>query len=225
MSLTFVIADLHGRYDLLVKAEQAIKDYSRGMPGTIVTLGDYVDRGPESKQIVTRLMCGVAPPWKLICLKGNHEDMMVETLRGPLDQAWWVGNGGETTLRSYLGSVPEDHLDWIAALPRVYTDKHRVYVHAGVSESIPLDEQTEAMLLWFRYPEDADVGYGGYHVVHGHTPHVDGPKLLQRRSNLDTLAWHTGRLTVGVFDDDVAGGPVDLIEVKAPPASFERARC
>jgi serine/threonine protein phosphatase 1 len=84
VSFTYAIADLHRRHDLLVKAEQAIVRYAGGAGGIIVTLGDYVDRGPESRQIVERLMLPVASPFCRICLKGNHEDMIVETLRKPL---------------------------------------------------------------------------------------------------------------------------------------------
>jgi serine/threonine protein phosphatase 1 len=218
VSLTYAIADLHGRFDLLMGAFTLIPQHAAGRPFKIITLGDYVDRGPQSSQIIAFLMAAQSSGSPVICLKGNHEDMMVETLRKPLDRDWWVGNGGETTLRSYAGNVPDDHLDWVTGLRRFYTDKHRVYVHAGVSDGIPLDEQTEMMLLWFRYPEGADVGYGSKHVVHGHTPRISGPELLPRRTNLDTFAWRTGRLVVGVFDDEAAGGPIDLIEVKGPTA-------
>lgn len=220
MRRTYAIADLHGRYDLLVEAMAAIKTHGFGPTDKIVTLGDYVDRGPQSRQIIEHLMLGQsgAGGERLICLKGNHEDMMVETLQKPLNPDWWVGNGGAATLRSYHKDVPDSHLDWISALPAIHTDKHRVFVHAGVDPTRPLDDQTDEYLLWYRYIDGADIGHDGRHVVHGHTPRPHGPERFQNRTNLDTYAWRTGRLVVGVFDDDAPGGPIDLIEVKGSPA-------
>ena len=81
-----------------------------------------------------------------------------------------------------------------------------------------MDQQSETTLLWKRYATGYPGGIGGRHVVHGHDNHPDGPLLYQGRTNLDTLAWRTGRLMVGIFDDDRAGGPVDFIEVRGPPA-------
>lgn len=213
MSGTYVIADLHGRYDLLLDAYSAIAADADGAPSTIIHLGDYVDRGPESRQIVERLMLdpGLPDGWRRICLKGNHEDMMVETMTAPLDPNWWVGNGGGATLASYGGVVPNSHLEWMAGLPHFHEDAHRVYVHAGVDPTKPLSDQTEAMLLWYRYQPGANIGFGEKHVVHGHTPNPSGPELFERRTNLDTYAWKTGKLFVGVFDDHKPGGPVRLI--------------
>lgn len=232
MSKTFAIADLHGRYDLLVAAVNEIMRRYDG--GTIVTLGDYVDRGPQSRQIIEHLMTlreHAREGWKVICLKGNHEDMMVETLRKPLHPDWWVGNGGGATLISYGHAprgvydpsvVPQSHLRWLNALPLVHVDKHRVYVHAGVDPTIPLDEQTEQKMLWMLYPDGAEDGHGERHVVHGHHQFADGPKLFSGRTDLDTFAWATGRIVVGVFDDDAPGGPVDLIEVERDGSEITR---
>lgn len=217
MTRTYAIADLHGRYDLLIQALNTI--FRRPGGGTVVTLGDYVDRGPESRQIISHLMTLREAPqagWKVICLKGNHEDMMHETLTAPLDLNWWVGNGGETTLKSYGGSVPAEHLKWVSELPKMHVDKHRVFVHAGIDPTKQLDEQNDEMLLWYRYVDGADIGYGELHVVHGHTPRPHGPEKLSNRTNLDTYAWRTGRLVVGVFDDDVPGPAAEYIEIVAP---------
>jgi serine/threonine protein phosphatase 1 len=221
MSVTYAIADLHGRFDLLEAAFSAIHKHAAGRPNKIVTLGDYIDRGPQSRQIIEHLMAAQRAGMNLICLKGNHEDMMVETLRKPLDPNWWVGNGGETTLRSYYGEVHPAHLDWAASLPSIHVDKHRVFVHAGVDPSAPLDEQKDEYLLWYRYIDGANIGHGERHVVHGHTPRPHGPERLQNRTNLDTYAWRSGRLVIGVFDDDLPGPPIDFIEVKRPAPPSE----
>lgn len=221
--LTFAIADLHGRFDLLEAALEDIAAYRApaGAPRTVVFLGDYVDRGPESAAIVEHLMAGPPDGWRWICLKGNHEAMMVLALRNPDRLDWWIGNGGDATIASYRASreAIARHLPWIDALPTIHIDGHRIYVHAGVERAIPLAAQPDKTLLWKRYPPEAGEGHGDRHVVHGHDPNVDGPLRHPGRTDLDTLAWHTGRLVVGVFDDARPGGPIDLIDVRRRPAA------
>ncbi len=117
-----------------------------------------------------------------------------------------------------MSAVPESHIAWLDALPLMHVDTHRIYVHAGVDPEFPLDQQSEATLLWKRYPKGFTDGFDGRHVVHGHDNDPDGPLLYEGRTNLDTAAWRTGRLMVGIFDDERPGGPVDLIEVRGPPA-------
>ena len=126
---------------------------------------------------------------------------------------WWLKHGGRETVDSYGGEIDPMHVDWMHSLPRLYTDKHRVYVHAGVDECYDLDQQPAGLTQWYRYPKGANDGYRGMHVVHGHTPRPSGPELLEHRTHQDTKALSTGRLVVGVFDDAQAGGPVDVHEV------------
>ena len=221
MSLTYVIPDIHGRYDLLSDGLARISAHSRGNSGLIITIGDYVDKGPDSKQVVDRLLAGLAEGWNLVALKGNHDAMMVEALRDPTKMDWWIGKGGDTALASYGGdpaAVPQSHIAWLDRLRLMHVDAHRLYVHAGVDPDIPLDRQSEATLLWKRYPKGFSGGFGDLHVVHGHDNYPDGPLLCEGRTNLDTLAWRTGRLTIGVFEDDRPGGPIDFIVVRGPPA-------
>jgi len=221
MSLTYVIPDIHGRYDLLDEALASIAARPGGETGVIVTIGDYVDKGPDSKAVVDRLLSGVDAGWSLIALKGNHDALMVEALRDPSKMAAWLVKGGDAALASYGGdpaAVPPSHIAWLDQLRLMHVDAHRLYVHAGVDPAIPLDRQSEGTLLWNRYPKGFPDGYGDLHVVHGHDNFPDGPLLYPGRTNLDTLAWRTGRLTIGVFDDRKPGGPVDLIVVRGPPA-------
>jgi serine/threonine protein phosphatase 1 len=218
MSLTYVIPDIHGRHDLLNEGLAEIA--ARGDAGVIVMIGDYVDKGPDSKQVIDRLRSGVDGS-RLVALKGNHDAMMVEALRDRSKMAAWIAKGGDAALASYGGDaagVPEDHIAWLDRLQLMHVDTHRVYVHAGVDPDIALDQQSEATLLWKRYPKGFPGGYGDRHVVHGHDNFPEGPLLYQGRTNLDTLAWRTGRLTIGVFDDDRPGGPVDLIAIRGSPA-------
>ena len=89
MSLTYVIPDIHGRYDLLSDALSAITARPGGETGVIVTIGDYVDKGTHSKQVIDRLLPGLAQGRRLVALKGNHDAMMVEALRDPAKMATW----------------------------------------------------------------------------------------------------------------------------------------
>jgi serine/threonine protein phosphatase 1 len=222
MGLTYVIPDIHGRYDLLNEGLAAIAAHSGGKAGTVITIGDYVDKGPESNQVIDRMLSGVADGWRSVALKGNHDAMMVEALRDRSKMASWIAKGGDTALASYGGdpaAVPQAHIAWLDGLRLLHVDNHRVYVHAGVDPGIPLDQQSEATLLWKRYPKGFSGGYGELHVVHGHDNFPEGPLLYQGRTNLDTLAWRTGRLVIGVFDDDRPGGPADFIVVKRSPAA------
>lgn len=208
---TYVVSDIHGRLDLLNQCLEAIQRRSDG--GTVIFTGDYIDRGPDSAGCVQRMIDGPPDGWVWVHIRGNHEDMMLSCIGGEnLD--WWIASGGGACLASYGGdgALIAAHLEWMNALPRLHHDAHRVYTHAGVNEAYGLDEQPEATTQWFRYPKGADVGYRGKHVVHGHTP-VERPELHSQRTNLDTGGVFTGRMTVGVFDDSKAGGPVDLIHI------------
>ena len=221
MSFTYVIPDIHGRDDLLDGALAEIAAHSGGETCVIVTIGDYVDKGPESRQVIERLLPGIACGRRFVALKGNHDAMMVQGLRDPAKLDRWLEKGGDAALESYGGdpaAVPQTHIAWIDGLQLMHADAHRIYVHAGLDPEIPLDRQSEETLLWKRYPKGDKTGFGERHVVHGHDNDPDGPLLYEGRSNLDTAAWKTGRLTVGVFDDDRPGGPVDLIVVRGPPA-------
>ena len=222
MSLTYVVPDLHGRLDLLLEGLERIGAHAVGRAGTVVMLGDYVDKGPRSKQVIDRLVAGLAENWRLVALKGNHDAMMVEALRDPAKMDAWIEKGGDAALASYGGeavAVPPAHIAWLDRLPLTYRDRYRLYVHAGVDPELPLARQTEQTLLWKRYPQGDPSGIGELHVVHGHDNFPEGPLLYEGRSNLDTQAWRTGRLVIGIFADAKAGGPEDLIEIKGSPAA------
>lgn len=216
MRRTYAIGDLHGRYDLLDAALQRIEASPSG--GRVVFTGDYVDRGPQSREIIERLMAGPTKPgWEWVCLKGNHEDMMVGALRGEYEMGWWIGNGGSHTLASYPEcEAPESHLAWMAALKLCFVDGHRVFVHAGIDETVPFDEQTEKTMLWSRAGKLRDYTCRLGYVVHGHTPFDDGPIVLAGRINIDTGAFYSGKLAVAVFDNDKPGPPVETFIVTVP---------
>jgi Calcineurin-like phosphoesterase len=221
VSLTYVIPDLHGRLDLLRDMLAKIEAHAAGQPGTIVVLGDYVNKGPHSRQVVERMRAGLFGGWRFFPLKGNHDAMMVEALRDPSKMSGWIAKGGDATIRSYGGdplAIPQADVAWLDRLPLIHLDAHRIYVHAGLEPGVPLEAQDEHTLLWKRYSKGDSAGFGGRHVVHGHNSNAEGPELFEGRTNLDTLAWRTGRLVTGVFHDDAPGGPVDFIVVRGPPA-------
>jgi serine/threonine protein phosphatase 1 len=221
MTLTYVIPDLHGRFDLLREMLAKIEAHAAGNAGTIVVLGDYVNKGPDSRLVVERMRAGLFDSWPFFPLKGNHDAMMVEALRDASKMHGWIEKGGDATIKSWGGdpsAIPQAAVAWLDRLPLMYSDGHRIYVHAGLDRALALEAQPEHTLLWKRHPKGDSAGFGGRHVVHGHNSNADGPELFEGRTNLDTLAWRTGRLVTGVFDDDKPGGPVDFIVVRGPPA-------
>ncbi len=200
-----------------------------------ICTGDMIDRGPESAEIIKFFRNGRIGPLHLIALQGNHESMMVEVLsRNPVlphQYQWWGGNGGRSTLMSYGYDYYEvtnyecpplkfqviDDVKWLACLPTFFTDDpYRIYVHGGMMSGLSLEEQDKGVCQWLRSDKVTDYGWNGLHVVHGHEQWEDGPILLNNRTNLDTYAWRTGRLAIGVFDDDVPGGPIEILWAEGP---------
>lgn len=219
MPLSYAIGDLHGRFDLFSRAIAAITEFGGG---TVVFLGDYVDRGPESRQILEALIAGPPEGQRWVCLAGNHEDLMAAACTGRMDPQIWLENGGVATVRSYSldtdddAEIPAAHILWLSNLPDAYADRHRVYVHAGLDPTKALHEQPRRMTGWHRYPDGDPGGYHGKHVVHGHTPHPNGPVRCGERTNLDTGAYATGRLMIAVFDENRPGGPVTFVPIEMP---------
>jgi serine/threonine protein phosphatase 1 len=206
----YAIGDVHGRFDLLAQALTAIGDL-QAQDARLVLLGDYVDRGPQSREVVETLVA-LCDGHRVVCLRGNHEEMMARALDGdPSGALNWLSNGGGATLASYAGEVPPEHLDWMRGLPVSYESEHQFFVHAGVRPGVPLDRQAPEEMVWIRGRflfSDQDFGK---HVVHGHTP-AETPELRPNRTNLDTGAFHSGTLTIGVFDG--RGGPSELWSVR-----------
>jgi serine/threonine protein phosphatase 1 len=236
---TYAIADLHGRYDLLLMAISAIEADAGPAGGHLICLGDFVDRGPRSADIIRLFMAGpTTVNWKWTILQGNHEEMMLRCLHNIGLMNWWIGNGGAQTLYSYGYQngdkllplkVPQEHLDWIEQLPVSFEDDQRIFVHAGLPPDIPLAEVKPAIAQWMLYQyDDVEVYNGaeyyqdaphcsGKHLVHGHHQSATHPLLKPHRTNLDSFAWYTGRLAIGVFNDEQAA-PVRCLEVKGTPA-------
>lgn len=213
--LTFAYGDIHGCHDKLVVVLEKCRRYAKGRPSKHVFLGDYIDRGPDSRGVIeTVLGLQEANPHGTVALLGNHESLLLEA-DNIIDEAIWLQNGGATTLKSYgvhdTTELPEHHLNWLRSLPLYYQDDHRLFVHAGIRPGVPLLQQSREDLLWIREPFLSSFADHGKLVTHGHTPTVDGkPENLGNRINVDTGAYLGRPLTAAVFSKSEAR-PVDFL--------------
>ncbi len=214
----YAIGDVHGRFDLLEATAGKIKaDLAASPPARAIEIfiGDYIDRGPQSREVVDWLI--ETPPLgaERICLMGNHEDMMLEALADPSKLANWLFNGADATLASYgvtdlpasleamhaacAEAIPPRHTEFLAALPHTVEFGSYLFVHAGIDPRRPLSEQDPHDLLWIREPFLSSEADFGRIVVHGHTPVVE-PDIRKNRINIDTGAVFTGHLTCLVLE-------------------------
>jgi serine/threonine protein phosphatase 1 len=219
----YAVGDIHGRLDLLDALHRRILgDSEQGAPQrqVIVYLGDYVDRGPESREVIDRLLGQPLAGFEVVHLKGNHEDLMLEFLEKGTRGELWIRNGADRTLESYGIEVPmwlqpdldKMHMEFAERLPAAHLRflhdlqlMHRegdyLFAHAGVRPGVALDQQVEEDVVWIRdlfLNSDADFGA---RVVHGHTI-VPEPVLKRNRIGIDTGAFRTNRLTCAVLEAD-----------------------
>jgi serine/threonine protein phosphatase 1 len=207
---TFSIGDVHGSEAALGRLLDVCHSWGGNCQRRFVFLGDYVDRGPDSAGVIARLMLlQKMCPNQVICLRGNHEEMLLLACRDSVSYRRWISNGGLPTLKSFGVSRPEDIstdvIHWLRCLSTTFDDGRRFFVHAGVDLERPLSEQLPEVLTWIREPflTLADSVDPGRLIVHGHTPlHSRRPDLRRHRLNLDTGAFLGGPLTAAVFSDD-----------------------
>lgn len=216
--LTYAVGDVHGRADLLDALLGKIEAHAASRPRRLVFLGDYVDRGPASAEVLHRVRSlQRRETVHVVCLKGNHEDMMLRAAAGSEDwDAVWLRNGGDATLRSFgvrrAAQVPADMLDWLAARMTSFEDGRRCYVHAGLDPARDRLDQSDQDRLWIRDAFLARDHDFGKLVVHGHTPTRDGrPDIRAHRVNVDTGAVYGGPLTAAIFDGS-DGAPVGFLQ-------------
>lgn len=189
-----VIGDIHGCNHALGRLLELVAPLPRDR---LIFLGDYIDRGPDSRGVIERLIalegCG---RFDTVFLKGNHEGMLLDCRESgnPL----WLVNGGDATLRSYGCDkelvLPDAHWDFLARLRLWYETDTHIFVHAGLRPGVALSRQKEEDILWIRGEFLEAVGNWGKIVVFGHTP-MSEPLLGVERVGLDTGAvyMHPGR--------------------------------
>ena len=218
----YAIGDLHGRADCLERAHRLI-DHDRqlmgwGRPSTEIYLGDYVDRGPNSRRVIDLLLARRRKT-ATVFLRGNHEMMMSAVLEGRFSLESWRAFGGAATLASYglrgdelrhetpgwtealWDRITPEHRDFLRSLADYHQHEDYCFVHAGVRPDCALSDQSPDDLAWIRRDFLAHRGDFGFVVVHGHTP-VDDIDFRANRINIDTGAYSTNRLSVLKIDED-----------------------
>lgn len=200
---TFVIGDIHGCFTALQTLERELKFTDDDL---LITLGDYVDRGPDTKSVVDWLIARRRRGGGLIALRGNHEVLMFWASEGDMALKSWMSTfvGGDTTLSSYGGGtspgkitdVPTEHWHFLTKETVRYheTDTH-IFVHASVDPELPMSDQTDQVLFWERFKEQP-LHISGKRLICGHTAQHDGnPAVLPHGICIDTRAYGSGWLT------------------------------
>ncbi len=215
----YAIGDVHGCADRLATLHGRVAADLRHNPVAaplLLHLGDYVDRGAGSATVVRRLAAGpVLPGVPMVCLRGNHEQMMLEAMDGDPDSIdQWLHNGAVETLRSWGVTPAEPLADWRTAvapelpflqgLALFHQVDGYVFVHAGLRPGVRMVAQSPEDMLWIReefltWPGPILPEAPGMAVVHGHTPRRE-PDILGRRMGLDTGAVTGGALTCAVLE-------------------------
>jgi serine/threonine protein phosphatase 1 len=213
----YALSDIHGCADLLERAFASIDaDIQRKKAGRLlhVFLGDYIDRGLDSRRTLD-LLIERARHNDIVFLKGNHEDVLLDFLRDPTRLHDWRQFGGLQTLisygirpslnpgigeqvdlaRAFTAALPPDHRRFLEDLKPSFSCGDFFFAHAGVRPGVDLGAQQEEDLLWIREEFlNSPLDFGKF-IVHGHTP-VKEPDLRPNRLNIDTGAYATGQLTL-----------------------------
>ena len=219
----YAVGDIHGQLDLLSRMRDLISDdakVDRRDRNVVVYLGDYIDRGPESRGVVELLLNEPLAGFEEIHLKGNHEDFMLQFLDDPFVGEQWYLNGGDTTLASYgverptatdgpdrflvvrdrlRRKLPVEHLSFLRSLAMYHVEGDYLFVHAGIRPGRPMAEQQAHDLMWIREEFLSSNADHGCCVVHGHSISPE-PEMRRNRIGIDTGAYSTGRLTGLVLD-------------------------
>ncbi len=199
MKKIFAIGDIHGCYDRLKALVEKIPiDFSRD---TLLFIGDYIDRGPHSAEVVDYLIQLKKRVKEVIFLKGNHEDMLDKFLNGD-DRFTYLLNGGQQTLDSYLKKnvqpqsfpIPPDHIEFFKSLRLYYETEEYIFVHAGLRPRTPLETQSAEDMLWIRDNFISTKYDFGKRVIFGHTP-LKKPLVEPNKIGIDTGAVYGNSLT------------------------------
>lgn len=215
------IGDVHGRVDLLLELHRLIETDAAGYDGAkvLVYLGDYIDRGEYSKEVIDLLLETPLPGFETVCLLGNHEQTLLDFLQHPTAAAGWLNFGGRDTLRSYgvdPGSalmradlddlrdqlqerLPTHHLEFFNGCELIYVEGDYCFVHAGIRPGVALTDQRNDDLLWIRDDFTGSRQQHDHIVVHGHSI-TEEVAFHPNRIGIDTGAFYTGVLTALVLE-------------------------
>jgi len=221
----YVVGDIHGRADLLRAIHrQILDDVERTRPDrpVVVYLGDYIDRGEQTRQVLDILTGQPIDIAERVHLLGNHEEFMLTFLKDSTVGDLWLKNGGDATMFSYgvgfpklpdraerfrqmrddlIATLPDSHLAFLQNLTLTHVEGDYVFVHAGIKPGCPIDDQVADDLLWIRGEFLESRADHGKCVVHGHTI-TDEVETRPNRIGIDTGAYFSGRLTCLVLDGD-----------------------
>jgi serine/threonine protein phosphatase 1 len=219
----YCIGDIHGRLDLLEELHGMIREDASRFDGSkgIVYLGDYIDRGAQSKQVIDLLIEQPMAGFDTVCLLGNHEHTLLDFLQFPGIAASWLNFGGQVTLLSYgvgLGRVqlmkhidllrdefeeklPQSHVEFLRACKPMHLEGSYCFVHAGIRPGVELDKQSVEDLIWIRDEFISSEVDHGCIVVHGHSI-IEEVEWNPNRIGIDTGAYYSGMLTALVLEDD-----------------------
>lgn len=196
MNRIIAIGDIHG----CAEALRALLDALDPKPSdTMITLGDYVDRGPESRQVIAELL-ELRKRCELVPLLGNHEIMMLAAINGELEPHIWQRFGGTPTLQSYEGKLAEidpEHRDFLQQCRHFYESDTHIFMHANYVADLPLSKQPEQILFWTHISSTLPPPHcSGKKAVVGHTPQLEGtPRDFGHLICIDTCCFAGGWLT------------------------------
>jgi serine/threonine protein phosphatase 1 len=216
----YAVGDIHGRADLLGETMERIDDDLSRRPiafAVEIYLGDYVDRGPDSKGVIDLLAARLVKS-NAVCLRGNHEDLLERFLHDSSVLNSWVKLGASHTLASYgvhrraqgteraselhgrfRQRFPRAHELFLKCLKPWVCCGDYLFVHAGIRPLVPFDRQAMNDLLWIRDDFLSSPHHHGKRIVHGHTT-VPHPDIRPNRINIDTGAWQSGTLTCAILE-------------------------
>ena len=213
----YAVGDIHGQLGALTTIVEMIRDDAVSAAGSrqvLIFIGDYVDRGLDSRRVIDFLLTDPAPGFEIVFLKGNHDAWLLAFLRDAGIGPAWLDVGGQATLLSYgvpvpaglrraghLEAVREDlaralppgHKAFLEGLSLLHVEGDYVFVHAGLRPGVAMEAQRERDLLWIREEFTGDRSDHGKIVVHGHSV-TERPDVRPNRIGIDTGAYATGRL-------------------------------
>jgi len=202
MQKIFAVGDIHGCLEKLQDLMEKIR--ANWQRDRLVFIGDYIDRGDCSREVVEFLIALKKKIKNIVFLRGNHEQMFLNFLEG-VDEDLYLGNGGEKTLNSYgilpsdaagarRDKIPRTHMEFYRSLLPYYETRGYIFVHAGLRPGLPLNKQKMDDLLWIRYEFLASDSDFGKMVVFGHTP-IRNLLIDKNKIGIDTGAVYGGKLT------------------------------